>query len=67
MEDPRKAKNLGHAALNPGGTYDGARALSWLSEVLHPGHGLSVEEVRQIAAEVQANHQEQKKNDPKAD
>lgn len=31
MTDPRKAKSLGEAALNPDGTYNGIRALSWLS------------------------------------
>ncbi|MBG4448713.1 hypothetical protein I5F71_02855 [Pseudomonas aeruginosa] len=59
--DPRKAKTLGEAALNRNGTYNGARALSWLSEVLHPGHGLSEEEVREIAAQVQAEHKERRR------
>lgn len=63
MSDPRKAKSLGEAALNPDGSYDGTRALSWLSEVLHPGHGLSVDEVRQVAEEVKANHVERQKNE----
>lgn len=49
MTDPRKAKSLGEAALNPDGTYNGIRALSWLSAALYPGAGLSEDEVRQIA------------------
>ncbi len=56
MTDPRKAKSLGEAALNPDGTYNGIRALSWLSAALYPGAGLSEDEVRQIAEEVQTNH-----------
>ncbi|MBS1984809.1 MAG: hypothetical protein JST16_11625 [Bdellovibrionales bacterium] len=48
-DDPRKAKTLGEAALNADGkTYNGAKAIAWLSEVLHPGKGISEEEVRQI-------------------
>ena len=31
--DPRKAETLDEAARNPDGTYDGARVLSWLSDV----------------------------------
>lgn len=50
--DPRKANSLGEAALNPDGTYNGLRALSWLSDVLNPGKGLSEEEVAAIAADV---------------
>lgn len=46
MADPRKAKSLGEAAKNPDGTYDGRKALSWLSEVLHPGQGVSVEAIQ---------------------
>lgn len=52
MTDPRKAKTLGEAALNPNGTYNGVRALSWLSAALFPGGGLSEDEVREIAEEV---------------
>ena len=47
--DPRKAKTLGEAALNPDGTYNGIKALSWLSDVLSGGKGLSEDEVAQIA------------------
>jgi hypothetical protein len=32
--DPRKAESLEAAAKNPDGTFNGARALAWLSEVL---------------------------------
>ena len=54
LPDPRDAATLGEAAQNPDGTYNGLRALSWLSSVLTPGKGLSVEEVAEIAAEVRA-------------
>ena len=43
--DPRKAASLEEAAKNPDGTFDGARALSWLSEALNPGRGVPVEDV----------------------
>lgn len=59
MTDPRKAKSLEDAALNPNGTFNGIRALSWLSGALYPGGGLSEDEVRQIADEVKTNHQKQ--------
>ena len=52
MTDPRKAKTLGEAAMNPDGTYNGLRALSWLSDILTGGKGLSEEEVAEIAADV---------------
>lgn len=55
MTDPRKAKSLGEAALNPDGSWNGVRALSWLSEALHPGAGISEDEVRQIAEDVKNN------------
>ncbi len=48
MDDPRKARTLDEAASNGDGTYDGARALSWLSEALHPGRGISEAEVRKM-------------------
>ncbi|PGH58030.1 hypothetical protein CRT60_08715 [Azospirillum palustre] len=41
MSDPRGGKTLGEAAMNPDGTFNGARALSWLSEALNPGKGAS--------------------------
>lgn len=50
-QGPRKAKTLDEAALNPDGTYNGLRALSWLSDVLTGGKGFSVEEVAQMAKE----------------
>ena len=54
-DDPRKAKTLGDAALNADGkTYNGAKALAWLSEVLHPGKGVSENEVHQIFERVKA-------------
>ena len=55
MSDPRKATTLDEAALNSDGTYNGHRALAWLSEVLYPGRGLSVEEVEQIGEDVRRN------------
>ena len=54
MTDPRKAKNLDEACSNGNGTYNGIRMLSWLSEVMRPGKGLSEEDVRQIVEEVKA-------------
>lgn len=49
--DPRKARTMAEAARNPDGTWNGERAMSWLTEVMNPGHGLSVEEVARIAKE----------------
>ncbi len=54
MSDPRNASTLDEAASNGDGTYNGIRALSWLSEALMPGRGLSEAEVRQMADEAQA-------------
>lgn len=55
--DPRNAKTVDEACANGDGTFNGARLLSFLSEVLHPGAGLSEAEVHEIAAEVQAKQQ----------
>lgn len=53
--DPRKAKTLGEAALNADGkTYNGAKALSWLSEVLNPGKGMSEADVQKVWDDVKA-------------
>lgn len=52
--DPRKAKTLGEASANGDGTYNGARALAWLSEVLSPGKGMSQEEVQKLWEEAKA-------------
>lgn len=52
--DPRKADTLDQAARNPDGTYDGARALSWLSDVLTGGKGVSEDEVRAMFADAKA-------------
>lgn len=46
--DPRKAETLDEACRNPDGTYNGARLLSWLSEVLCPGKGVPADEVCRI-------------------
>lgn len=56
--DPRKMKTLGEASSNENGTYNGFRALSWLSEALSPGKGLSVEEVKQIVQEVKSKREQ---------
>lgn len=50
--DPRTAPTLGAAAKNPDGTWNGAKALSWLSEALRPGKGVPVEEVEQMWREI---------------
>ncbi len=52
--DPRKAKTLGDAAQNTDGTFNGYRALSWLTEALHPGQGVSEDEVRKLYEEAKA-------------
>lgn len=46
--DPRKAETLGEAAQNPDGTWNGARALSWLSEAMNPGKGASQAEAEAL-------------------
>lgn len=50
--DPRKAKTLGEACDNGDGTFNGLKLLSWLSEVVAPGKGIPLEEVKQIAEKV---------------
>lgn len=52
--DPRKAKDLDDACANGNDTYNGIRMMSWLTEVMKPGKGLSEDEVREIVAEVQS-------------
>ena len=54
LSDPRKAETLGEAAMNTDGTYNALKALSWLSDVMNPGKGLSLAEVEKIADEVKA-------------
>ena len=54
MTDPRKAGTLDEAARNPDGTYNGARALSWLSDVLTGGKGVSEDEVSTMFADAKA-------------
>jgi len=55
MTDPRYAKTLDEAARNPDGTYNGFRALSWMSAIFSKsGMGLSEEEVRTMFAEAVA-------------
>jgi len=56
--DPRKADTLDEAARNPDGTYDGARALSWLSDMLlGDGKGVSEDEVRAMFADAKAKRE----------
>jgi hypothetical protein len=52
--DPRKADTLDEAARNPDGTYNGARALSWLSDVLTGGRGVSEAEITAMFADAKA-------------
>jgi hypothetical protein len=54
MSDPRKADTLDEAARNPDGTYDGARALSGLSDVLTGGKGVSEDVVQSMFADAKA-------------
>lgn len=53
-EDPRKAETMGEAAMNPDGSYNGLRALSWLSEALNPSKGLGEQEVKAVYDRVKA-------------
>jgi hypothetical protein len=55
--DARKADTLDEAARNPDGTYNGARALSWLSDVLTGGKGMSEDEVRAVFADAKAKRE----------
>jgi len=55
MTDPRQAKTLGEAALNPDGTWNGPRALSWMSVIFSKsGKGISEGEVREMFAKAMA-------------
>lgn len=58
MTDPRKADTIDEASRNPDGTYDGARALSWLSDVLTGGKGMTEDEVRRTFADAKARRAE---------
>jgi hypothetical protein len=62
MADPRQAKTLVEAALNPDGTWNGPRALSWMSAALG-GKGFSEEETRAIFAEAVARAKARKKGE----
>ncbi|MBN9079657.1 MAG: hypothetical protein BGN87_18405 [Rhizobiales bacterium 65-79] len=57
MTDARKANTLDEASCNPDGTYNGARALSWLSDVLTGGKGMSEGEVREMFADAKAKRE----------
>lgn len=54
MTDPRKADTLDEASRNADGTYNGARALSWLSDILTGGKRMTEDEVRQMFADAKA-------------
>ena len=56
-KDPRRAKTLGEAAKNPDGTWNMAKALSWLSEALHPGKGISEAEIVKMIKEAKEKKQ----------
>ncbi len=56
MADPRKAKALDEVSLNEDGSYNGVKALSWLSEVLFPSNGMDEAEVLQLVDEVKQQH-----------
>ena len=58
MTDPRKAATLDEASRNADGTYDGARALSWLSDVLTGGKGMPEGEIRAMFADAKAKQAE---------
>jgi hypothetical protein len=48
----RQAKTIDEACKNLDGTYNGAKALAWLSEVLNPGHGIPEVEIMETFAKV---------------
>lgn len=54
MTDPRKANTIDEACANGDGTYDGARAMAWLSDVLTGGKGVPADEVRTMFADTKA-------------
>lgn len=64
MTAPRKAQTLDEAARNPDGTYDGARALSWLSNVLTGGKGIPEAEVRAMFEDAKAARDRQAPEPP---
>jgi hypothetical protein len=57
--DPRYAKTLDEACANGDGTYNGFRLLAWLSETLHPGHGMTEQQIREMVARVRAQKEYQ--------
>lgn len=52
--DPRKADTLDVASRDADGTCDGARALSWLSNVLTGGKGVPENEIRRMFADAKS-------------
>lgn len=53
-DDPRNTETLDEACANGDGTFNGYKLMSWLSEAVAPGRGISEDEVKKIWAEVQA-------------
>lgn len=49
-KDPRKAETLGEACANEDGTYNAVNMLSWLTDALAPGKGVSKGEVQETIA-----------------
>lgn len=58
--DPRDAKTLDEACANGDGTYNGLKLMSWLSEALSPGKGLSESEVKEAWETAKAKREARK-------
>lgn len=60
----RRPETLGEAAQNPDGTYDGAKALAWISSIIADtlgGKGLSEDEIKRMwAAELAKRGKQQR-------
>lgn len=54
----KRPETLNAAARNSDGTYDGAKALSWLSDVLFPGRGVPEEDVKKMWQDAKARKTE---------
>lgn len=57
---PVEARTLEDAAKNPDGTWNGFKAMSWMSEALNPGRGFTPEEVEAIWDDVKARKEASK-------
>lgn len=64
MSDPREAMTLGDACQNPDGTYNTFKMLSWMSEVLNPGNGMTEADVRRVYDERKKNEQRARSANP---